>query len=520
MHLYKKILIWIAGFFILVLLTVVGLNYWVNNHLPRMIFEKNQTPYHIAYKDLKISLWNSSIVATQVIIVPKLALKDSINKSGIYSKIESVAVENFKICDLLFNNKIKAKTIIITKPEVLLYKKDENAINNSKSINSEIAEPFQKIIVVSNIYLTNGDLKIIHIKGNKPILSTKNINFEMEGIVTSDKILKNKIPVLFSNYSLSCDNIYYNINPFYTLTASQIKTTNTDLSIKKLALIPKYSRVLFVQKQSKEKDLFVLNSELITFKKMDWGFKNEKLFFSTNAIVIDRLYANIYRNKIPADDLSKKYLYNKLLREIPFKLNINTLQIKNSKLVYEEEINFKRGPGILIFEKFNLKATNIQNGFNQKKIADLKIKIACQFMKTSPLKINWSFNVLDKNDGFNIRGSILNFDSRKITPFLKPNNNVTTEGILDEVRFNFTGNDNIARGSFGLNYRNLKVTVFKTKKPQKISKLKTAIGNLLIKNDSKNEIKYQTVEVKRIQEKSFYNFLWRCIGDGLKKSLL
>ena len=325
---------------------------------------------------------------------------------------------------------------------------------------------------------------------------------------------------MFSNYSLSCDNIYYNIYPFYTLTASQIKTTNTDLSIKKLALIPKYSRKLFVQKQSKEKDLFVLNSELITFKKMDWGFKNEKLFFSTNAIVIDQLYANIYRNKIPADDLSKKYLYNKLLREIPFQLNINTLQIKNSKLVYEEEINFKRGPGILIFEKFNLKATNIQNGFNQKKIADLKIKIACQFMKTSPLKINWSFNVLDKNDGFKIRGSILNFDSRKITPFLKPNNNVTTEGILDEVRFNFTGNDNIARGNFGLNYRNLKVTVFKTKKPQKISKLKTAIGNLLIKNDSKNEIKYQTVEVKRIQEKSFYNFLWRCIGYGLKKSVL
>ena len=86
-------------------------------------------------------------MATQVIIVPKLALKDSINKAGIYSKIESVAVENFKIWDLLFNNKIKAKTIIITKPEFLLYKKDENAINNSKSINSEIAEPFQKIIV-------------------------------------------------------------------------------------------------------------------------------------------------------------------------------------------------------------------------------------------------------------------------------------------------------------------------------------------------------------------------------------
>ena len=520
MHLYKKILIWIAGFFVLVLLATFGLNYWLNNHLPRIIFEENQTPYNITYKDLKISLWNTSMKASRVVIVPKSALKDTINKAGIYSKIESVAIENFKVWDLLFYNKIKAKAIVITKPELVLYKKNEKAINNTKSINSEIAEPFQKLIVVSDIYLTNGDLKIIYLKSNKPILSTKNINFKMDGIVTSDEILKNKIPILFSNYSLSCDSVYYSVNPFYILTASQIKTTNTDLSIKRLALIPKYSHKQFVQKISKEKDLFELNAESVTFKKMNWGFTNEKFYFGTNEIILDQLYANIYRNKIPADDLSKKYLYNKLLREIPFKLNVNTLQIKNSQLVYEEEINFKKGPGILTFDKFNLEAKNIQSGFNQKKLNDLKIKITCQFMKTSPLKVNWSFNVLDKNDGFNIKGNILNFNSRKITPFLKPNNNVTTEGILNEVRFNFTGNDNIARGSFGLNYSNLKVTVFKTKKPQEISKLKTAIGNLLIKNDSKNQIKYQTIEVERIQEKSFYNFFWRCIGEGLKKSVL
>ena len=520
MHIYKKILIWITGFFVLALLATFSLNYWLNNHLPKIIFEKNETPYTITYKDLKISLWNASIKASKVIIVPKAALKDSITKAGIYSKIQSVAINNFKVWDLLFYNKIKAKTIVIIKPEFILYKKNEKALNNSNSINSEIAAPFQKIIVVSDIYLTQGDLKIIYTKSNKPILSAKNINFKMDGIITSDEILKNKIPILFSSYNLSCNSIFYNLNPFYTLTANKINTTNTGFTVKKLMLIPKYSRKKFIQKISKEKDLFVLNSEDITFKKMNWGFKNEKFFLNTDAIIIEQLYANIYRNKIPADDLSKKYLYNKLLREIPFSLNVNSIQIKNSKLIYEEEINFKKGPGILTFDKFNLNATNIQSGFNRKKTNDLKIKIDCQFMKTSPLKVNWSFNVMDKNDGFTIRGSILNFDSKKITPFLKPNNNVTTDGILKEVRFNFTGNDNIARGNFGLNYTDLKVTVFKTKKPQEISKLKTAIGNLLIKNNSKNKMEFHSVEVERIQEKSFYNFFWRCIGEGLKKSVL
>ena len=520
MHFYKKIIIWVAGFLVLILSINFAFNYWLKNHLPNIIFEKNQTPYHIAYKDLKISLWKSSIKASKIAIVPKATMRDTVFKAGIYSKIDSVSIKNFKIWDLFFYNKIKAETIIISNPEFILYKKNETAINNSKSINSEIVAPFQKIIVVSTIVLNNGHLKIIYLKSNKPILSAKNINFEINGIITSDEILKNKIPIFYQNYNLSCDSVYYSVNPNYILTANQIKTSNTDLDIKKLSLIPKYTRKQFVQKLPKEKDLFQLNAKSITFKQMNWGFQKEKFFFTTNQIIIDQLFANIYRNKIPADDLSKKYLYNKLLREIPFKLNVNSLQIKNSQLVYEEEINFRKGPGILTFDKFNLKANNIQSGFNQKKLPDLKININCQFMKTSPLKVNWTLNVLDKNDGFNINGKILNFNTRKITPFLKPNNNVTTEGVLDEVRFNFTGNDDVAKGTFGLNFNNLKVTVFKTKKPKEINKLKTAIGNLLVKNNSKNKTKYELIEVQRIQEKSFYNFLWRCIGEGLKKSVL
>lgn len=520
MHFQKKIIIWITGFLVLFLLLHVVLNYWLNNNLPKRIFENNKTPYEIAYKDLKISLWNTSIKATDISIIPKVKDEKSSTYRGVYSKIDSISITEFKVWDLLFNDKIKAESIIISNPEVVLYKSKEADVNNPKKIKSEITEPFQKIIVVSTIVLTNGKFKILNLKNNKPILSANNIDFKMNGIITSDDILKDKIPVWFQKYSLNCSSFYYKLNPFYVLTARELITSDTSLNIKNLSLTPVYTRRQFVQKIVKEKDLFNLKIDAINFKQMKWGFENEKFFFSTNAIVMDKLFANIYRNKIPADDLSKKHLYNKLLREIPFQFNVNTLQINNSQLVYEEEINFKKGPGILTFDEFNLIASNIQNGFNQKKIKDLKIKINCQFMKTSPLKVNWTFNVLDKKDRFNINGSIFNFNSQKITPFLKPHTNVVTHGVLKEVRFNFNGNDNFANGTFGLNYDNLKVTVFKTKKPQEISKLKTALGNLLIKNDSENKTKYETIEVERIPEKSFFNFLWRCIGEGLKKSVL
>ncbi|HEX7870826.1 MAG TPA: hypothetical protein VF455_12010, partial [Chryseobacterium sp.] len=219
-------------------------------------------------------------------------------------------------------------------------------------------------------------------------------------------------------------------------------------------------------------------------------------------------------------DLSKKYLYNHLLRNIKFPLEIDTLQVLKSKLVYEEEKDFSKGPGVLNFDKFNLQATNIKSGFGLKKTDDVKIKVNCIFMKTSPLDVDWSFNVLDKKDSFHIQGVISNFDVAAIERFSKPYMNASFTGVFNKYRFNFYGNDDAVKGNASLDYDDLKVKLYKKKNPEKVAKLKSAIVNLIVKNDSKDKVKNADVELKRIQEKSFYNFLWRSIAESLKKILI
>jgi hypothetical protein len=223
---------------------------------------------------------------------------------------------------------------------------------------------------------------------------------------------------------------------------------------------------------------------------------------------------------MPKDDLSKKFLYNHLLRNIKFSLQIDTLQVLKSKLVYEEEIDFSKGPGVLNFDKFNLQATNLRSGFGLKKTNDVKIKVKCIFMKTSPLNVDWSFNVLDKSDSFHIQGVISNFDVSAMGQFSQPYMNATFTGTFHKYRFNFYGNDNISKGNASLDYDDLKVKLYKKKHPEKEAKLKSAIANLLVKNDSKDKAKTADVEIERIQKKSFYNFLWRSIAESLKKILI
>ncbi|MCC9061926.1 hypothetical protein [Flavobacterium piscisymbiosum] len=518
MSIYKKIAIGVISLFLFVVLANIGLNYWIKKQLPIIVNEKNKTNYNIHYEKIEVSLFSRNIHATTLLVSPKNQPKDS--KNGLFSKIESITIKHFNIWDLAFNDIIQAESIIINKPRVILYKKGEKLLNNSKSIKNEIIEPFRKIVAVSNIYLNDGSVDVVSLDTDKPILSVKKIILKLEGILLTDTTLKEKIPMRFEKYVLVCDSLYYKPSAFYAMNIGQISTERNFLKIKKFSYLPEFSRKEFVKRLDKEKDIYGIKLDSAHIEKMDWGFKDDRFFFKANSLIANHVDANIYRNKIPKDDLSKKYLYNHLLRKIKFPLQIDTIQILKSKLVYEEEIDFSKGPGILNFDRFNMQVTNLKSGFGYKKMADVKIKVNCLFMKTSPLDVNWSFNVLDLKDSFHIQGMISNFDVAAMGRFSKPYMNASFTGVFNKYRFNFYGNDNISKGNASLDYDDLKVKLYKKKNPEKEAKLKSAIVNLLVKDDSKEKPKTADVELERIQEKSFYNFLWRSIAESLKKILI
>lgn len=512
---YRKIFIGLCFLVLLVVLLNIGLNLWVNHQLPKIINRENDSPYSITYENIDVSLLGSTILASNVVIVPKTALNDTVNKKGIYGRIRNIEIRDFKTWDILFSDKIKAKSITIEQPRVIIYKKDKKT-----NIRESVVGPFEKIISVSDIFLNDGDLKIFDIKDNKPILSVQHIHAQIDGILVNEKILEDKIPFQFRDYALSCDSIRYYPNSLYTIKIDKIKTTKSELNIDQFEMLPTCSRSQFVSRIDTEKDQYTLLCKSIKASEIDWGFKEEDFFFHCDAVDLNQASATIYRSKEPVDDLSKKHLYNKLLREMKFDLRINTLKIRNSIVEYEEEKSSEIGSGKLTFSRFNLTATSIESGFKKSKLPDLKIKVNCRFMNASPLNVDWRFNVMDKSDGFNIKGRLTNFDAESMEPFTKPYTNVTIEGMMDEIYFNFNGNDKTASGEFAVKYDDLKFTIYKKDDRKKKNKVLTFVSRIFVKKDTNDKVKDAKVELERIPEKSFYNLLWRSVAEGLKKILI
>lgn len=120
---YLKITIGLVSLILLLFVINAGINIWIKHKLPNLINEKNDSAYSITYKNINVSLLNFNIKASDIVINPKLALNKPTAKTGIYAKVKLVEVINFQLWSILFSNKIKATSIHISNPEVVLYKK-------------------------------------------------------------------------------------------------------------------------------------------------------------------------------------------------------------------------------------------------------------------------------------------------------------------------------------------------------------------------------------------------------------
>lgn len=516
----KRIAVVLVSLVLLIVLLDIGLNWWISSRLPGIINRENDSPYQITYKDLDISLLSRNLTAKEIVVVPKSSLDSKKQKAGLYANVESLEVNGFSIWDILFSQRITARNLIVNKPEVTLLKSNERALDNPKSITSEVVKPFSKIIYVSDVFLNNGEIKITGLTNNRRILDVANITIKLEGIAITDETLALKMPFTFKTYSIDCDSVYYRSGAVYDMKLTKVKTTNIGLAFEDFSMKPRISRKAFVRSIPKEKDLYDITAKKVEMKRIDWGFKDGDFYCRMGNMTIDNADADIYRSKLPDDDLTWKKLYNRLLREMKFEMKVDTLLLKNSRLVYEEAKDFEKGPGIITFNKFNLAATGLASGFKQTKMPDVNINIQCLFMNSAKLEVDWKFNVLDKSDGYNIRGRIFNFPAEKLIPFTKPYMNAEVKGDLDEVYFNFTGNDKHATGDFAINYDDLKVKIYRKDDRKKKNKILTAIANLFIKKDTKDKVTTAEVKLDRIREKSFYNFLWRSLAEGLKKILV
>lgn len=343
---------------------------------------------------------------------------------------------------------------------------------------------------------------------------------DLNGKINSFSFLghsKSFLPFYYKNFSISGNSFVLNSGKYYSIHLGRFSATPNKIDVYNFAMKPRYSQSQFIKMIPHEKDYYDLKAESISFQGQNI-FRNDAKIILLDQVIINKAYADIFRSKIPKDDTRIKPMYSDLLRSIKHPMYIKNVQAKNSTLIYSEDNpNNQNRRGTISFHSMSLVANNINSGKMKDKPTLVPIHVSCIFMNQSPMEVDWGFDTKSLQDNFKISGTIKDLTADRINQF-SASHNIKSTGEINNLIFSFYGDKESMKGSFGITHDNLRISIL-NKENQEERKFVSDLANIFVRRKSRESKSNVQINAVRNKEKSFFNFFWLGIQDGLKKSL-
>lgn len=511
----KITLIIVATVLVLAIVGYLIANTMVSSKLQNFIKTELPENLSVEYKSLNVSLWRGNVMMVQ----PKIVNRGShTSETNVEVELDTFMVNGFGIWNYLFNDDVHIKSVQLRSPK-LLYSHN-SAIPKEEYKNSSLKE-FKQEIKVERFNVQNAEIRIKEVETDSILLRIDQWTANIMDISMDTATVKKRIPFNYDAYHLSFNDLFYTMGTYENLTISSAEITNDHATFDQLKLFTKYSKAKFDQMISIERDHFDVSIASLVIEDQEFGYERDSVFyFKSPNVHLKTPEMYIYRNKLIADDLSRKNLYSRMLRELGFDLTLNTITLEDATIVYSEKVNADMGAGDLSFTKMNADIKNISNTYGASEKTTLDIDAI--FMARTPLKVNWVFDVNNVNDAFVFKADIGKLPAPDMNPFSHPNLKVKLEGELLKTYATISGDANTSRVDMRAKYEDFKVEILDSEGEKKNTIL-SAIANLFIKKDSHKTSdgfrEGNKEDIERDHTKSIFNFLWISLKAGLTSVL-
>ena len=475
-------------------------------------FLNRKVPDHIdfSYETLNTNLFKGDLKFEKVKVQ---SLGRQTSSCEIIINADYLSISGFSYWKIFFEKSIYLKNLTLSKP-YLNFKtcpKDSNEVNSPKSKPINLL----KEIFIEELIFDSGIVEILDFNEEKDLLSVKSIDLNLKNVATDPWVINKYVPFTFSEYAMTIQHVKAPVGKFEILEIETMELDNSSIHISDISLSTILSKIELSKTIKHQRDHLTLDIPEIKIEDHNYIVSNDSLQVNFKTLLLNAPALEMYRDKSRLEDFNRRPLYAELFRELPFKVAIDSVIIKQGRVRYEENLPNDEKAGILSFEKIDASISNFSNLIANKE--NLKIKLDANLMGAGSFNLDWEFNVQDTRNAFVISGGLFNFNTANLNDFLIPNLRTKTTGTIDQLYFTISGDENTATGDIKMNYEDFKFQVL-NKERNHVNKVLSFIGNLFI-NDGSNAdaegYRHGNIATERPKNKSFFNYLWINLQDGL-----
>lgn len=532
--LLKKIVRWvlsIIGFLMVVLLlSYFFLGKVVKKKLVDQVSDQTNGAYHISIDDLKIDLLSGDAIAKRIHLKPD-TLK--INKSKEFRDFYEItapktSILGLNLWQLIFDNKIEVDELEIIKPKVR-WTRNFAKVTNETSQNETLRVKKLPPIKIKTILLSESGLKIFQNKKSTPLVSFDKASLRVDNfLMKADSAEKFKRMIDFQDLTLSVKDYTMklpdslNIFHFDSLKAS---VRHSSLIINGIELQPRYGNYAFSRKKGVESDRIELYNKEVYVKGLDFEKLKQENKIIARLIIVDSINMVVYRDKThPVKPTERKKLIQEQIREAPVYLLIDSIQLSNAQVTYQEKVEKTTPPGNINFVNLQASISNITNDSILLKAGpSMKTQAQTYIMGVGKIQASFNFPIGNKNNFHSVRGSVSEMPMDIINPMLRYVAFAEIEsGKVNSANFTAELNEDVSSGSLDFFYEDLKINFLnKGEENEKKGFVSFLANSFVIKSDNPLNGKFRegNIGFERAKNKSMINFWWKTLFSGIKDSI-
>lgn len=468
-------------------------------------------------KTVSVSLLSRSIELDSVVYTPGQTLANA--HRGFIQKIKA---GNFHVIAFLRRKEIIIGKIVIEHGNV-----EYNKNFKIKTDSTRKKSPGEKITGIQVKYLSISDLSIAVLNDSIPENTVLINTFELGDFnLALEKDTTYSIGWIEADLQ---DLVLDKKGGLHTFQVSKIiyDSRSQSLEADSFQIISKYNKDDFARIAKIQKTRLDITLPKISLEGID-----QKRFFEDSTLHVKRIsipkpVVHAYRDKrypFVRDWIMPLPIEG--IRRLPFKLDIDSILIKQAEIAYEEfsEKGLETS-GTITFNKLDASFAGLNTELKQPdKKAFCTLVADCKVMNNGTLHATFKFP-LNPATNYEAFGSLRNMDLTSLNPNLGNLSRVEIKkGTLNDLHFNFSYNDDVSNGEVLINYSDLSLSALKKDKVHEINKFLSTAINAIVKSDKDKSVdkskRTGAIDIERDKKRFVFQFWWKSLLDGLQSTFL
>lgn len=534
-----KIVLYAFSFFVFFAIVAnFGIKFYLDKTLKNKLTSFAKNKYQLEIKELSINYFSKSVVLDEMVIKP---IKESKSNStfGIF-KCKRIVIESIFLSTFFINKELHFENLLLNEPQVFLYIdfSESKAIKVSEKSNSLESSNSSKAIKLNSIFIdyfktNNIEINIYNaLNRSIPIFSNSSNSINCVGVkyYLNNRLSKNSF--ITDTLEITLNNFKYRLSDdsLYTLTSKKIYANfnKSHLVFDSLKLIPNFSKFDFPIKAKYQISRADISTSSVSFKNVNYSLLlNQRKLYISN-VELKKCSIDVFRNNnFPLKKVVKSTL-QKLVRNIPFVMSIDTIKMNCGVLTFEAKHPNSYGSGKIAINEMNVIILGLKNDTaNYGKKESIQVHADGLVLNKGKFIEEYIFPLNNDTNLFYCSGSLSSMPFSYFNSIIKPVKHLTFRtGQVDHVTFSFTATNNYSYGKMKFTYHNLRIDLLNkyNKKGGFVKSIKTIFANNLYLNRS-NPSGNRVPRIAKIyfvnnEYRYFINYAMQSILSGIEPSIL